>query len=83
MLSWVNAPPLWSRTRAPFCRQREASGMSDAITMSSGPACSTIQSSAASNRSPTTTSEIRSSSGTRMRALATTVTARPCLRATR
>ena len=76
MLLSVKGFPVWPMTRAPFSRQRLASGMSAVITMSSGCACSTIQSSAASNPSSTTSSLIDASSGARIQELETSVTSR-------
>ena len=64
-------------TRAPFFRQRPASGTSAVTTMSPGPTCATIQSSAASKPPGTSSSLTHGSSGTRIRELATSVTSSP------
>ena len=62
----VKGTPLEPMTVAPFFRLRSASGISEVMTMSSGPARSAIQSSAASKLSLTTTRSMRGSRGTLM-----------------
>jgi hypothetical protein len=62
----VKATPVEPIAAAPFFRLRSARGMSEVITMSSGPTRSAIQSSAASKPSLTTTRSMRGSRGTLM-----------------
>ena len=81
--SSVNALPLDAITSAPAFTQRLASGISEVMTISPGPARSAIQSSAASMPAPAATRSISGSWGTRMKLPATTLTGRPCLPATR
>ena len=51
----VHCLPVGETTRAPFLRQRDASGISEVTQMSTAEMCSAIQSSAASAVSPTRT----------------------------
>ncbi len=70
----VKGLPLGAITTAPALRQRSASKMSAVMQIVPAPAFSTIQSSAASNPSETTTRPIRSCAGTRIGLLETIVT---------
>lgn len=74
MEALVNGLPLLPITTAPAFRHRSASNMSAVITTLRGPACSAIQSSAASKLSDTTTLVISGWSGIRKRALLTSIT---------
>jgi len=67
-----NGLPVGPITVAPLRTDRAAKGMSAVMTMSLGPARSTIQSSATSGPSLTITRSISSLRGTAMKALATT-----------
>src|SRR5664279_5438630 len=81
--SLLNTRPLGSSTRAPFFRQRAASGMSAVTAISVSVMCAAIQSSAASNPSCTIISSINSFGGIRIDELDTRYTFSRCLRATR
>ena len=80
----VKGFPVGPRTRAPFARQRAASGMSAVTTMSRLPAWATIQSSAASSPTVVTTTRRTSAlSVPRSHWLLTRWTTKPCRSATR
>ena len=79
----VNGLPFGAITSAPAFTQRLASGISEVMTISSFPARSAIQSSAASIPEPAAMRSISGSCGTRMKLPATTLTGRPWRPATR
>ncbi len=70
----MNGLPFGAITSAPAFTQRLASGMSEVMTISPGPARSAIQSSAASMPEPAAMRSISGSCGTRMKLPATTLT---------